>query len=145
MALDDDVKSGLPDFGNIRKRMQAQRDEYIANLPYEEATVRDVIAALKESGYFYKGDFDPQTVNLGEILAPPTQRMGGVRIIGLTEGPGRHEPEHMFVHQQYDVPENEVFVTIDDTAPLAGRVATYRFERKDKGLKLKEMYTHVMS
>ncbi len=145
MAIEDDMKNGFPNFGNLRKRIQSQREEYIANLPYDEPTVRDVIAALKESGYFYKGDFDPQTVNLSEILAPPTQRMGGVKIIELTEGPGKHEPEHIFVHQQYDVPEKEVFVTIDDMVSMTGKVATYRFQRSEKTLTLIDRYIHVMS
>jgi len=123
---------------------EESKEKYFANLPFKEETVRDVIASLKDNGYFGKADFDPKTVDLAEMIAPPNQ-MRGVRIVGLTEGQGKHKPEHMFVMQEWDVPENEVFVTIDDTAPLAGSVATYRFQRAEGGLKLVQRYVHARS
>lgn len=125
--------------------MENNKDkDYFANLPFKEETVRNVIASLKDSGYFGKTDFDPQTVDLAKMLAPPDQRRG-VRIVGLTEGQGKHKPRHMFVQTEYDVPENEVFVTIDDSAPLAGSVTTYRFQRTKDGLNLLERYVHARS
>ena len=131
---------------SFEDRMKQERETYFANLPYNERIVRDVISALKDSGYFYNPHFDPETIALETILAPPTQS-GCMRIMGLTEGPGKHQVKAIFglINREYDVADNEVLVTIDDTASLAGRIATYRFKREGKGLKLTETDTHIMS
>jgi hypothetical protein len=131
----------LPNLG-YEARLKRESEAYFANFPYDEKTVREVISALKNEGYFGKKDFDPETISLEEILAPPTQNLGGVRIMSLTEGPGKHRA---ILGWEYEVKEKEVLATIDDIGFLSGKIATYEFKRGEKGLKLTKRYVHCMS
>lgn len=51
-------------------------------------------------------------------------------------------PENMI--KTWDVKENEVYVTIDNSRVLSGSIATYMFEKDKDGLKLTKTHTHAM-
>jgi hypothetical protein len=118
------------------------------NLPYNESLAREVIAALQ--GVVFRNNFDPRTVPLESILASP-DAMFGTRMYAITEGPGSHKTykglcKVLLPKEGYDVPEGEVYATIDTIACLSGSCATYVFDKQQDGsLKLKDEFVHMRS
>lgn len=121
-----------------------------SNLPFSEGLARDVLVALKEGGFFYRADFDPKATPLEQIIAPPNARHG-LRIYSITEGPGKHKAEMRMASVpmpagEYEVPQGQVYATIDTIATIAGECSTYAFERQEDGtLKMIERYVHMRS
>ena len=59
MSLDD-----------LEKRKKA-REEFISILSSKEKLLREILGVLKDVGFFYRADFNPKTVDLSKIFAPP--------------------------------------------------------------------------
>jgi len=131
---------------DLEKRKKA-REEFISILSSKEELLRDVLSTLK--GMLFNEDFDPKTVDLSKIFFPPHYPLysHGLRLCGVTEGPGLHKPQgrHVVGEVEYQVKPGEVYITLDYIGFLAGRCATYKFMKTKKGLELKEIKTHAMS
>ena len=100
--------------------LQEEKDKYFTNFPHNESTVRDILSALKETGFFsdmkkFVPNLNPYTIELDKILAPPSPKLGeipitkraeGIYIISLTEGPGTHHYESSESSKEF---YNEIF------------------------------------
>ena len=111
-------------------------------LPCREEIARDILKALKDASFFYKADFDPKTIPLEKIISPPGSRFG-FRLESVTEGPAKHKSP---LGQEYDVPQGQVYATINTIQTLAGENSTYAFQRQeDSTLQVITRYVHMMS
>jgi hypothetical protein len=65
----------------------------------------------------------------------------------LTEAGKPHHPQRVGLPAElYDnVPDNQLYVTIDDTYMLSGAVTTFKFEQTPEGLKLLAQDIHIRS
>ncbi|MBN1168960.1 hypothetical protein JXA63_03660 [Candidatus Woesebacteria bacterium] len=150
-----DVNTDRPFRENWREspEQQQKRQEYFENLPFNEKVFRDVLKKLKEIGYFGKGNFEPETVDLDRVIDPPIGKTGlgktggKMSVMELTEGGNRHQNfwacQGEGREKGYEVPKDQIHLTINDSGYLTGGVSTYRFERTEDGLKLKGVDEHV--
>lgn len=153
MSLDDLEKQKKKFQESILRLAREQKEErvkFILTLSSKErGLLRDILGALKDEGFFRESDFDPKTVDLSKIFFPPHYPLysHGLRLCGVTEGPGLHKPQgrHVVGGVEYQVKPGEVYITLDDIGFLVGRSATYRFIRTTKGLELEEIKTHALS
>ena len=112
------------------------------DFPYDKVIVRKILGALKENGYFYRKAFNPETVNLTDLFSSLSKISKGIKILGLTIGPKIHNASHLLI-PKYEVPNREIFASLDNTSSLAGSIATYRFKHYNNRLKLYKIYTHL--
>lgn len=111
----------------------------------ELALYRDIVIALKKAGEI-SGKFDPETVELHQILSHPNQS-DGIRISNIVEGPGTYICDRLWEFDgQVQVPEGMVFCYYDDLAHNEGRTQTSAFKRSEDGnLSLEKSFIHAMS
>lgn len=108
----------------------------------------DILGSLKNSVSFSRPDFDPETADLEDFFTVPKRynNNGKMAITSLTNGPGQHEVKlYGKVFDSYEVPEGEIYATIDDIGFLAGSVTTYKFSKKDDELILEDKEDNVRS
>ncbi len=87
---------------------------------------------------------DSITGELSEYLTPPDSSLDGnrVRLLSLTVGPG----EHHIYGKTYNVPEGQVYATIDTIEACQGTISTYNFKIVEERLeKLGEFKRHCIS
>ena len=127
---------------DTKEQVEAKQKEYFANFPFDEQAVRDFLSCY---GYF--GKHDVMTAPLSDILRFPDYKYGG-RILNVTVGKGTH---NTMMHGggefdiNYDVNENEVYITYDTTDILSGGIFTAVMQRGNGENKITERFTHSRS
>jgi hypothetical protein len=118
----------------------------MANFPLDEQAVRDFISCKKELGYFENSN--PQTDKLSDMIDYPDAKYG-FRIINVTVGKGKHNTMihggHKLLDSEYDVNEDEVYITYNTQQMLSGGKFTVVMQRKNGKNKLIKSYTHSRS
>ncbi|HWY11944.1 MAG TPA: hypothetical protein VN026_11495 [Bacteroidia bacterium] len=120
---------------------EAEQKKYFENFPFDEQAVRDFLKCRKELGYYE--NIDIQTVKLSDILSYPDYNYG-FRILNVTVGKGTHKGGYV-IPENYEVNEDEVYVTYNNMYNLAGGVYTVIMQRKDGVNKLIKSYCHARS
>ena len=115
---------------------EAENKKYFENFPFDEQVVRDFLQC-------YFKDVDMQTVKLSDILCYPNYRYG-FKITNVTVGKGIHKGGYI-MGEDFEVNEDEVYVTHDDMYGLAGGVYTTVMQRKDGVNKIIKQYCHARS
>lgn len=105
------------------------------NKLYDENLLVEVFSALKNIHYFDK-NFDFDKISLKELFTE-------IKILHLTKGPGKHQGRCK--HQQFNVKENELFVTLNNIGVLCGEIIMYQFVKINGEYKLKNRICYKMS
>ncbi len=96
--------------------------------------LEDVVEALR--GVVYEPEDKAEHVSLVPLA-------GGHGIHALTEGPGHHKVRDIC---EYEVPQGQVYVTINTTGCIGGSFSTYALKRVEpRKLELVEKYVHRTS
>jgi len=135
----------LPNFKSNIDKNKKVNEKYFFNFPFNEKTVREFLRCLVDINFFYRVSFEPETSPLHEIIKSP-ELNHGLRILSITENSGIHTINHKFIQNNYPVLDNEVFITINTLAPLAGGIFTFMMKRESDGtLRVYKKITHVRS
>ena len=116
----------------------------------EDRVVRSILTTLKQAKFFDQGspreNFDPASVDLSTVIAPPAQN--GLTICSYTAGLGTHYsnlPEGMHnpsVPYEFEVKLGESYATIDARNLAACQVSTFAFKNEHSGLVVAHRYIH---
>ncbi len=131
---------------DTKEQMEAKQKEYFLNFPFDEQAVRDFLSCKKEKGYFEKHDV---TIDeLSDMLRYPDYKYG-FRIINVTVGKGTHNTMmhggHELLDQNYEVDEDEVYITYNTQQMMSGGKFTEVMQRKNGKNKIIKGYTHSRS
>lgn len=120
-----------------------ENKKYFENFPFDEQAVRDFLKCKQELGGF--SDCDVYNDKLITMLNYPNDRYG-FRILNVTVGKGTHVKEwHGYKEREYQVKENEVYITYNDMYNLCGGIYTCVMTRIDGKNKIIKSYCHARS
>ncbi len=131
------------DTQKFRKQIdyKAENIKYFENFPFDEQAVRDFLKCKQEGGYF--SSHDVYNDKLIDMLNYPDDR-GGFRILNVTVGKGTHDNK-CFGNKNYEVNENEVYITYNTMYNLCGGIYTSVMTRINGKNKIINGYCHARS
>ena len=131
---------------DTKEQVEAKQKEYFAKFPFDEQAVRDFLGCKKEQGYFEKHDV--MTAPLSDMLTFPDYKYG-FRILNVTVGKGTHNTMmyggHELLDKNYEVNENEVYITYNTQQMLSGGKFTVIMKRENGKNEIIKGYTHSRS
>ena len=120
--------------------------QYFSKFPFDEKAVRDFLSCKKEQGYFKK--HDTRIAKLSDMLTYPDGKHG-FRILNITVGKATHNTMiyggHELLDHNYEVNEDEVYITFNTIQILSGGIYTEVMQRNNGKNKIIKGYTHVRS
>jgi len=126
-------------------QIKAIKAGYFNNLPFKESTVRQFLQTLVDQKWFYRFPHDLNRDPIWEIIDPPELKRG-LRILKVSEGEGVHTYKDFDGITEYPMGEDDVYITLNDHATLAGGEYTFHLKRVDDNkLKLISQDTHWVS
>ncbi len=131
---------------DTKQQVEAKQKEYFANFPFDERAVRDFLSCKKEKGYFDKHNV--MTDPLNDMLTFPDYKYG-FRILNVTVGRGTHNTMmyggHESLDKNYEVNDNEVYITYNTQQMLSGGKFTEVMKRENGKNEIIKEYTHSRS
>lgn len=112
-----------------REKFIKNPEKYIAQ--FDEKLVRAFLEILKDKEPILKGR-NIKTVHLTEVLSPVSEGPGRrIHIVSITEGPRKHKIGEYFGTR--DVPDGQVFVTINNMMSLQGGMYLFHLKKNADG------------
>ena len=139
-------ENNMENIEKLKLDFETKQKEYFDKFPFNEQAVRDFLACKKEGGYFM--NFDVNKAKLSDLLTYPDYQYG-FRILNVTVGKGVHNTNmhrgHHLLDKNYDVNEDEVYITYNTQQMMSGGKFTAVMQRKDGKNKIIKSFTHSRS
>ncbi len=131
---------------DTQQQVEAKQKQYFSNFPFDEQATRDFLGCFNVGGYFEKHDV--KNDELSDMLRFPDYKYG-FRILNVTVGKGTHNTMMYggdeLLDQNYEVNENEVYITYNTQQMLSGGKFTVVMKRENGKNEIIKQYTHSRS